>query len=453
MKSKTFLPAYSASFLRRASSLVKKTREVSNAEYRERVSREARAKTLGSTWSIIYKMIDISEAIRIISKEVVPLGTERAPVGDCAGRTLGADAVADSDLPPFDRSQMDGFAVISADTKKAPVSLKIVGESAAGSGWHKTMKPGEAVRIMTGAPLPAGADAVQKVELTREGAGDQIEIVETADEGRHIIRKGAEIKKGETVFRAGEVISDNMIAALAAFGHANIKVGKRPRVGVIGTGSEIVEIDKKPGRDQIRNSNSVMLDVFSRRSGGVARIFPIAKDSVADLKASFKQAAAASDILVITGGVSVGKYDHTKTALAELGAQLFFEKIALKPGKPAVFARLGKTLVFGLPGNPVSAAVTFHLFVRKAILLMQGAALTDLAGGFAALGSDVKAAANRDTYLPARLETDPSGQLIAHTLKWQGSSDFVGFSRADSLIFVPRGAALKKGAVARIAYL
>ena len=397
-------------------------------------------------------MIDISAAIEIIDHECSGLGFEKTDISQAVGRVLREDIVADVDLPPFDRSQMDGFALLAADVKKAPATLTFVGESAAGRGWHNTMGRGEAVRIMTGAPIPVGADAVQKVELTGE-TGNHVDIFEAAEKGKYIVRKGSETEKGETIFKAGEMVTENMIATLAAFGYAKVKVAKRPRVAIMGTGSEIVEITKKPGRDQIRNSNSVMLEIFSRRFGGEAAILPNIKDQISDLKFEISNAAGKFDILVLTGGVSVGKYDHTKTALAELGAEIFFEKVRLKPGKPAVFARLGKTLIFGLPGNPVSAAVTFHLFVRKAILQMQGAAKTDMFRGFAVIASDARGANERDTYLPSRLETNKLGQLIAHPLKWQGSSDFIGFSRADSLIFVPRGKQIAKDEVAEIAYL
>jgi len=398
-------------------------------------------------------MIDISKAIQIIARETGSRGTEKVAVSQSVGRVLGEDIIADSDLPPFDRSQMDGFAVIAADTKNAPVTLKIVGESAAGRGWHKTTKRGEAVRIMTGAPIPAGADSVQKVELTNESNDGLVEIRETAEKGRSIVLKGSEIKKGTVVFKAGEIVTENMIATAAAFGYAKVNIAKPPRVAILGTGSEIVEITKKPGRDQIRNSNSVMLDVLCRKFGAETVIHPNAKEKIEELKAAFKSAAKNADILVITGGVSVGKYDHTKAALSDLGAEIFFDKVRLRPGKPTVFARLGKTLIFGLPGNPVSAAVTFHLFVRKSILKMQGASATDLGRGFAVLGADAKAARERDTYLPSRLEANKLGQLIAYPLKWQGSSDFIGYARADSLVFVPRGRTLAKGEVAEIAYL
>ena len=398
-------------------------------------------------------MIDISKAIKIIDQETGPLGVEKAALSQCVGRVLRENVVADTDLPPFDRSQMDGYAMVAADTKGAPVMLKIAGESAAGHGWHRTLKPGEAVRIMTGAPVPKGADSVQKVELTLESADGTVEILEPAEKGRFIVRKGDEIKKGTIIFTPGEVITDSMIATLASFGYAKPNVGKQPRVAILGTGSEIVDIAKKPGRDQIRNSNSVMLEIFCRKFGAVATVFPIAKDEIANLKFEIGKAIKRSDILVITGGVSVGKYDHTKTALTGLGAEIFFDKVRLKPGKPAVFARLGQTLIFGLPGNPVSTAVTFHLFVRKAILKMQGAAVTDPKKGFVVLNSDVKAARERDTYLPSRLDTNRSGQLMAQPMKWQGSSDFIGFRGADSLIFVPRGGSIAKGDTASIVFL
>jgi len=397
-------------------------------------------------------MISITTATKLVSSKTETLATENVALADSAGRILRQDTVADNDLPPFDRSQMDGYAVIAADTRDAPISLKIVGESAAGRGWRGTVKRGQAVRIMTGAPVPKGADAVQRVELTAE-SDNTVSILTPVTSGAAIVRRRAEIKKGEIIFRTGEIITENMIAGLAAFGYAKVKVGKQPRVAILGTGSEIVDISKKPGRDQIRNSNSVMLDVMCRRFGAETTILPIVHDDISDLKFQISDAAKRHDILIITGGVSVGKYDHTKTALFELHAEIYFDKVRLKPGKPAVFAKLGKTLIFGLPGNPVSAAVTFHLFVRRAMLQVQGAAATDLRSGFAVLASDAKAARERDTYLPSRLETNKLGQLVAFPLKWQGSSDFVGFARADSMTFVPKGSLLKKGAIAEIVFL
>jgi molybdopterin molybdotransferase len=397
-------------------------------------------------------MIDISKAIRMIDRETDVLRTEKVALADAVGRVLREKIVADADLPPFDRSQMDGYAAIASDTKNAPVKLKLVGESAAGRGWHKILKRGEAVRIMTGAPVPKGADAVQKIELTRESDGF-VEILEPTEKGHFIVRKGAEIKKGKTIFQPGAIITENMIATLASFGYAKVTVGRVPRVAILGTGSEIVDIVKKPGRDQIRNSNSVMLDALSRKFAASTTSLPIAEDDISNLKFQIRNSIRKADILIITGGVSVGKYDHTKTALAGLGADIFFDKVRLKPGKPAVFARLGNTLVFGLPGNPVSAAVTFHLFVRKAILKMQGASETGAKSGKAVLAIDTKGAKERDTYLPSRLSTNDQGHLVAMPLKWLGSSDFISYSNANALVFVPRGKQIKKGDAVSVLYL
>jgi molybdenum cofactor synthesis domain-containing protein len=218
------------------------------------------------------------------------------------------------------------------------------------------------------------------------------------------------------------------------------------------TGTEIVEVDEKPGTDQIRNSNAVMLKVFAEKYGTAATL-PIARDNIDDLKEKISGAISESDILVITGGVSVGKYDLTKAALRELGAEIFFERLQLKPGKPTVFARLGSALIFGLPGNPVSTAATFYLFVRKAMLLMQGAAQSDLRPGTAVLTRSGKGAKDRDSYLPATLKSGNGGRLFAEPLKWGGSSDFVGFARAEALIIVPAGKTFDEGDVVEIVFL
>jgi molybdenum cofactor synthesis domain-containing protein len=244
-----------------------------------------------------------------------------------------------------------------------------------------------------------------------------------------------------------------MIAGIAAFGYPKIKVVKRPAVAILSTGSEIVAIDKIPGRDQIRNSNSLMLKVLCERAGASAKMLPIVGDSLGKLKTSISRAAGKADILVITGGVSVGKYDLTKAALKELGAEIYFERVRLKPGKPAVFARLGNTLVFGLPGNPVSSAVTFYLFVRRAIRRMQNTNQVDLKVGNAIAASRMKGARERETYLPIALDTAENGSLMATPLKFGGSSDFVGFAHAEALAVIPKGNQIEIGAVVKIAFL
>lgn len=383
-------------------------------------------------------MISISEAIQIIKAQSGRLPIEPTELGLARGRILAEDIVADCDLPPFDRAQMDGYAVRAADVANAPAHLRIVGESAAGAGWHHEMKTGEAVRIMTGAPVPAGADAVQQVELTREN-DSRVEILEPVELGRSIVRQASEISSGETVLRAGEEINAAMIATLASFGYAKVKVARRPRVAVMATGSELVDADQKPGQDQIRDSNNYTIAAYAEMSNAVVERLPLAGDDTEELKRQISRAGEHADVLITSGGVSMGVYDFTKAALKELGAEIFFERVALRPGKPTVFGRLGNTLVFGLPGNPVSVSVTFNLFVRTALRAMQGAAQTMLQDDHAVLVRDLKGSIDRESYLPAVLRTDEEGTLLAEPLKWGGSSDFVAFARATALINVPPG--------------
>ncbi|MEZ5426232.1 MAG: molybdopterin molybdotransferase MoeA [Pyrinomonadaceae bacterium] len=396
-------------------------------------------------------MTPISEALEIIRREVFRLESERVVLAETGGRILTEEIRADMDLPPFDRSQMDGFAVKTDDVRNAPVSLRIAGESAAGRGWSGTLQSGEAVRIMTGAPVPAGADSVQKVELTEEENGF-IKILKPTATDQNIVRKGAEMKADQSVFGPGELITDNMIATLASFGYQSVSVSRRPKVSILATGSEIVEIGDTPGADQIRNSNSAMLAAFAGRLADVT-VLPIARDDLENLKKTVREAIRSCDLLVISGGVSVGDYDFTKPALREIGADVFFERVSLKPGKPTVFARRADTLIFGLPGNPVSIAVTFFVFVRMALLEMQNAAITGLKKGFARLTHPIKATRERDALLPVSLETDEAGHLTIETLRFSGSSNFIAFARANGLVFVPRNKDLEKGEVAKIYFL
>ena len=386
-------------------------------------------------------MISVAEAIQIIIEHTKPLGTERVSLDDSLGRVLAEDVLADSDLPPFDRSQMDGYAVRSEDTKEAPVRLRIVGESAAGKGWHHEMDAGQAVRIMTGAPVPVGADAVQQVEVTHELKDNTVvEVLESVDIGRSIVPRGSEILKGETVLRSGTILNPAMTAVLASFGYAQVEVGKRPKVSVLATGSELVKVDQTPGQDQIRDSNNYSIGAYAVRAGAVIERLPLIGDDTASLKKTISNAAKKSDVVVTSGGVSMGVYDFTKTALQELGAELFFERVALRPGKPTVFGRLPNgTFVFGLPGNPVSVSVTFNLFARTALLALQGVAEPSLKSEIGLLAKPVKGSIDRESYLPAQLTTNDDGQLVVFPLKWGGSSDFVAFALATALVNVPAG--------------
>ncbi|MGA9997913.1 MAG: gephyrin-like molybdotransferase Glp [Pyrinomonadaceae bacterium] len=385
-------------------------------------------------------MISVTEAIRVVKEQTRALAFEEVALADAMGRVLAEDVVADSDLPPFDRAQMDGYALRATDVANAPVRLRVAGESAAGKGWHEEMRAGEAVRIMTGAPVPAGADSVQQVEVTNESDdGASVEIQKASERGQFIVPRASEIKRGETVLHAGEMVNAAMMAALAAFGYAKVRVGARPRVGVLATGSELVAVEHQPGRDQIRDSNSFSLGAYAALAGATVERLQLAGDDPELLKRLIEEAAARSDALILSGGVSMGVYDFTKTALRALDAEIFFERVSLRPGKPTVFARLGETLIFGLPGNPVSVSVTFNLFARTALLAMQGARDVTLQEERAVLSRSVKGSIERESFLPARLQTNEDGVLIAEPLKWGGSSDFVAFTRATALINVHAG--------------
>ncbi len=398
-------------------------------------------------------MISVEEAIRIVKEQTPVLAAERVALADALGRVLAEEVVADSDLPPFDRAQMDGYAVRAADTANTPARLRVVGESAAGRGWGGDVKPGEAVRIMTGAPVPAGADSVQKVEVTEESDG-HVSVAEATRPGQFIVGRASEIKMGQTVLEPGEEINAARMAALASFGYAEVSVGQRPRAAVLATGTELVAVHERPGADQIRDSNSYSLAAYAQLAGARVERLPLAGDEPELLEREITEAAARSDVLVLSGGVSMGVYDFTKAALRALGAEIFFERVSLRPGKPTVFARLGDVLVFGLPGNPVSVSVTFNLFARTALRAMQGAREAALSEERAVLARGVKGSAERASYLPARLSTDEEGRLVAEPLKWGGSSDFVAFARATALVVVPEGVPiLDGGAVVRVVRL
>ena len=394
-------------------------------------------------------MISISEAFKIIKRETSQLETETVDLQNVCGRIFAEDIFADSDLPPFNRSQMDGFAVKSEDVQLVPAKLKIVGESVAGKRWKGELISGEAVRIMTGAALPVGADSVQKVEVTKELDGF-IEIFEPTKIGQFFVEKASEIKQGTKVFDKGEIVNKKMIASLASFGYAKIKVAKRPKISILATGSELVAVGETPKKDEIRDSNSATLKAFAEKYAEIETV-KLIKDDLESIKSQI--ANQKSQIIILTGGVSMGDYDFTKPALIELGAEISFDKVCLKPGKPCVFAKLGNQLIFGLPGNPVSVIVTFNLFVRTAILQMQNATQLELKQGFAVLSHKLQGAKERDSYLPATLEINEKAQLVATPLRFIGSSDFVGFAKTECLIFVPKSEIFEAGHVVKIVFI
>ena len=237
-------------------------------------------------------MISVAEAIQIVRQQTRTLPAEQVELQYALGRVLAQDVVADSDLPPFDRSQMDGYAVRAEDVREAPARLKIVGESAAGRGWHHQLEEGQAVRIMTGAPVPAGADSVQQVELTTELKDRTVvELLESVETGKSIVPRGAEIKAGELVLSAGTAINAAMMAVLAAFGYARVEVFRKPRVAVLATGTELVAVDQKPGQDQIRDSNNYSIGAYAELAGAIVERLPVAGDETSVLKRQIAEAA------------------------------------------------------------------------------------------------------------------------------------------------------------------
>jgi molybdopterin molybdotransferase len=403
-------------------------------------------------------MIPVLEAIRIVLDVTRPLAPEFVPLEEALGRVLAEDARADTDLPPFNRAQMDGYAVRAADLRETPARLRLVGEAAAGRGFTGELSHGEAVRIMTGAPLPAGADSVQQVEVTREVDGGEFVIIERATTpGQFVVPRGSEVRAGTIVLRAGDTVTAPRAAVLAAFGYARVLVRRQPRVAVLATGTELVSVGARPGPEEIRDSNTYSLAAYAERAGASVRRLPLAGDDPDALRATIAAAAEAADVVVLSGGVSMGRYDFTKPALHALGARVHFERVALRPGKPTVFAELPgdrQVLAFGLPGNPVSVSVTFNLFARTALRAMQGDAHPTLAVETAVLVRATKGAPERASYLPAELWTDDDGRLLAAPLKWGGSSDFVAFARAAALLVVPQGVkALEAGETTRIVRL
>jgi molybdopterin molybdotransferase len=383
-------------------------------------------------------MISVEEAIEIVRDNTSYLPTERIPLDEALGRVLAEPVSADMDLPPFDRAQMDGYAVRSEDVQQVPARLKVVGEAAAGHAWTGVLGEGQAVRIMTGAPVPPGADSVQKVEVTRE-QDSTVEIHESTTTGQFIVPRASEILAGSRVLAQGETIRPASMAVLAAFGYSTIAVFRRPIVSVLATGSELVAVDQTPGLAQIRDSNSYSIGACAELAGAIVHRLPFAGDDPELLEQQIAAAAENSDVVILSGGVSMGVYDFTKTALRDLGATIFFERVSLRPGKPTVFAKLGETLIFGLPGNPVSVSVTFNLFARPGIRFLQGSSEPPFKTAYSVLKRRAKGTIERASYLPARVFTNEEGQLCSEPLKWGGSSDFVSFVRATALIIVPEG--------------
>ena len=379
-------------------------------------------------------MITVDQALTIVLDQVETLGSESVAIEQAHRLILAEDVRADMDLPPFDRARMDGYAVRSSDVSTAPVKLRVIGEIAAGAQFEHRVNAGEAVKIFTGAPVPGGADAVQKVEVTRAN-GHFIEILESVTSGQFITPRASEVAAGDVVAETGREIGPAEMAVLASFGYASVRVGRRPRVAVISTGSELVEVSSKPSGAQIRNSNSYTLAAYAERAGAMVDVLGIVEDTPEATRVALIRAADNHDIVITSGGVSMGDYDLVKGALKDIGAEIYFDRVIIRPGKPIVFARRSETYFFGLPGNPVSTSVTFNVFVRPAIRKMQGETSPAPAMVSAQLSRTVKDSSSRRSYLPARLFIK-EGRAMVEPLKWGGSSDFVAFMQANALIVV-----------------
>ena len=364
---------------------------------------------------------------------------ETVPLEASLNRVLAAAVSADRDYPPFDRSTRDGFAVRSSDVATVPSSLNIAGEVRAGQSFDRTVNPGECVRIMTGAPVPPGADAVVMVEFTKveftETRGDTVTINRTVSPGANIVPRGSEARQGDTQLSVGALIGYSEIAALGQVGQVSVPVYCRPRVAVLSTGDEVVQASETPGAVQIRNSNSFSLGAQVALAGGEPVLLGNARDEEKELEECLRKGLQ-QDLLVITGGVSMGKYDLVEGVLRKLGAEFFFDAVAIRPGRPAVFGRCREKFVFGLPGNPLSTMVTFELFVAPAIALLGGTEAPPLRYHMARLEEAVNQTTDLTLFVPASLERKNS-EVWVQPLPWKGSGDVSGLAKSDCFLMVP----------------
>ncbi len=371
-----------------------------------------------------------------------PLAAEDVPVTRAAGRVVAESATAITDLPPFDSSAMDGYAVRAADT---PGSLTIVGHSAAGLPETRSLASGEAIVISTGAVVPDGADAVVPVERT---SGD-VEV-ESVRPGENIRRRGGDARTGDVIVERGDVLRPAQLGALAAAGIAIVRCTRRPRVSVIATGSELRAPGEQLAPGEIYESNTVLLAAQLESAGAEVTVLASVGDDERATRDALERGLE-SDVLVTSGGVSVGPHDLVRAALAELGVEEVFWRVAVRPGKPIAFAIRGETLVFGLPGNPVSSLVGFELFVRPALLALQGARDPGPAYLPGVLGATVQRNEHRDELVRARTRI-AEGAVVLEPLTGQESHMIVRSAAASALVLVPRGSGVLADG-AQVSYL
>jgi molybdopterin molybdotransferase len=353
-----------------------------------------------------------------------------------SGRVLAADLAADRDYPPFNRSTRDGFAVRSADLASPGATLQRIGEIKAGGHFDGAIAAGQCVQIMTGAPVPSDTDAVVMIEFSKlDATGQRVTFERAASSGQNIVQRGSEAHAAEKLLSSGTRLGYAEMALAAQVGAAQVKTFVPPRVAILSTGDEVVDVSARPGPFEVRNGNGVALETLVAQAGAWPVQLGNAVDDVDVLRHAIEKGLQ-SDALILSGGVSMGKYDLVEKVLAGLGAEFFFDGVAIRPGRPAVFGRCQGKPVFGLPGNPVSTMVTFELFVVPALDLLSGAPARPLKICGARLAHPVKEKGALTHFLPSRVDwTD--GEPVVGVMSWQGSGDTVTLARANALMVIP----------------
>ena len=378
-------------------------------------------------------LMPVAEALAKVLAGVEPLPAEQAPLAEAHGRVLAADLAALRTQPPADVSAMDGYAVRGADVAGAPARLTVIGEVAAGRPFAGEVAPKQAARIFTGGVVPRGADTVVIQELT-ERAGDVVVVNAATSRGRNVRAEGLDFKRGETLLRRGERLTSRSLALAAAMNHSNVPVHRRPKVALLATGDELVTPGTTLAPGQIVSSNGFGLASLIRHEGAEAADLGIVGDDVGSTVAAIERAQAwGADVLVTAGGASVGEHDLVQPALARLGLQLAFWKVALRPGKPLLHGRIGEMRVLGVPGNPVSAFVCAFLFLVPLIRRLAGRTDLEPRPESAVLGTDLPENDERRDYLRATLERR-DGQLVATPFRVQDSSMMAPLAKADCLV-------------------
>lgn len=396
--------------------------------------------------------IPVAEARDVVLSTVRALGAEKVPISEGLGRVLAEAVSSPWHLPPCDNTAMDGFAVRSADVASAsraqPVRLKVLESLPAGYVATQSVTPGTAIRIMTGAPIPDGADAIVRREDT-EADGDSVSVLAAAGLGEHIRRAGEDVREGQEVLRAGTVLTAGAIGMLASLGRAFIRVTQRPRVAVISTGDELVDVDGDRRSGKIIASNTYSLAAQALECGAVPILLGIAPDTMEAIAAMFREAMTC-DVILSSGGVSVGDYDFINDVLRDLGSEMKFWKVAMKPGHPLAFGLLGGKPTFGLPGNPVSCMVSFEQFVRPALLRMMGHRDIYRPAVRARLTETLRKKPGRTTFLRAIVARDGDG-LTVSTTGTQSSGVLLSMVRANGLLVFPSDRAeLTEGSLAEV---